>query len=116
MEKQQQFNDGLVYIHSVGNTAKDGDMPIKGLAFKLRLCFSEQKVGITRKYLSLQNNSEIVKLIRVQRIESINEHDIAIINKNQYEIEQIQTVPDVEPKCFDLSLKRSEIAYDIAWY
>lgn len=109
----QTFNDGIVDIYSVNNVAEPGNKPVDGLTFKLKMNFEEEKVGITRKYLSRQDQSEITKLIRVQRIESLNEHDVAVIDGKQYDIDLIQSVPDVVPKCLDLSLVRLEVTYEI---
>lgn len=113
MQNTQTFNDGIASIYSVGNIAEPGNMPKDGLTFKLKVNYSEEKLGITRVYLSRQDQSEITKLIRVQRIDSINEHDVVIIDGKQYDIDLIQNVPEITPKCLDLSLVRLEVAYEI---
>lgn len=113
MQNVQTFNDGIASIYIVGNTASPGNMPKDGLTFKLKMNYSEEKLGITRVYLSRQDQSEITKLIRVQRVDSINEHDVVIINGKQYDINLIQDVPEITPKCLDLSLERLEVAYEI---
>lgn len=111
----QSFNDGIVNIYSVKNTADAGNMPKKnGLTLKVgSLRFEERVVGMGRYWSALQEQSRIEQILRVPRINSVNVHDVAILNGQQYDIMQVQYPPDVEPPCMDLSLERLEVAYEV---
>jgi hypothetical protein len=111
----QPFNDGIVNIYSVKNTADAGNMPKEdGLTLKVgSLRFEERVVGMGRYWTALQEQARIEQLLRVPRINSVNVHDVAILNGQQYNIMQVQYPPDVKPPCMDLSLERLEVAYEV---
>lgn len=115
-KKIQTFNDGIVKIYSVGNIAAPGNMPKDGLTLKISpLRYEERIVGMGRYWTAMQVQAQIDRIIRVPRIESISSQDVAIpIDGKQYQIKQVQYVPDIEPPSMDLSLERLEAAYDIA--
>lgn len=110
--KTQTFNDGLVYICSVENTAEAGNMPKEGLAAKGKLRYSERTVGINRYYTAMQNNVKIDRVIRCPRLEMVSTQNIACINGDQYNIRQIQYPEDIMPKVMDLSLEKVVQEYD----
>jgi hypothetical protein len=114
--KTQTYNDGIVKIYSVGNIAAPGNMPKDGLTLKISpLRYEERIVGMGRYWTAMQVQAQIDRIIRVPRIESISSQDVAIpIDGKQYQIKQVQYVPDIEPPSMDLSLERLEAAYDIA--
>ncbi len=114
--KTQTYNDGIVKIYSVGNIAAPGNMPKDGLTLKISpLRYEERIVGMGRYWTAMQAQAQIDRIIRVPRIESISSQDVAIpIDGKQYQIKQVQYVPDIEPPSMDLSLERLEAAYDIS--
>ena len=114
--KTQTYNDGIVKIYSVGNIAAPGNMPKDGLTLKISpLRYEERIVGMWSYWTAMQAQAQIDRIIRVPRIESISSQDVAIpIDGKQYQIKQVQYVPDIEPPSMDLSLERLEAAYDIA--
>lgn len=116
MQKTQTFNDGALKLYEVQNIAEDGNMPKEGLALKYDkgIRYEERTVGIGRFWTAQQFNSTIEKVLRIQRIPNINRNDIVIPNDGQqYAIKQIQSIKDVMPICYDLSLERVDADYDI---
>lgn len=113
-EITQEMNSGVVKIYSVEDSAQPGYQPKPSLNLKLTLRYEEQRLGINRLYLSRQNQTEIEKVIRVPRQDSISNHDVAILESgSQYSIDYTQTVQDVYPPCLDLSLVKVEQNYEV---
>lgn len=89
-------------------------MPNDGLIPKVKkLRYAERTVGMSRYWTALQNQAQITQMIRTQRINSVNVHDVAVLNGKQYDIVQVQYIQDTEPACMDLSLERLEVEYEI---
>ena len=106
-EITQTYNSGTVDIYAVTDGAQPGYQPKKTLSEmpKYSLHFEERALGIKRIYMSRQAQAEIVKVIRVPRV-NISPQDVAIIHDGTaYEISTVQAVPDVYPPSMDLSLK-----------
>jgi hypothetical protein len=115
----QPFNDGVLKVYSVGNIAEPGDLAKSGLTLKFQnaIPYEERTVGITRFYSAKQDQNTIEQLLRIPRMNGISRNDVVIpIDGEQYRIEQVQSVKDVEPHCLDLSLERVSVAYDIKVY
>jgi len=114
--KPQTFNDGVVNIYSVGNTAPPGDMPKEGLTLKVGpLRYKERTVGMNRFWTAMQNQSRVDLLLRVPQIREVSTHDVAIPSDGQqYKIMQIQYPEEIKPPVMDLSLERIDKAYDLA--
>lgn len=106
----QSFNDGIVKIYSVTNSAQAGYAPVETLTLKNTLRFNERRIGINRYYEALQNQIRIDRVIRVPRIE-ISTQDVAIIGATQYRIDLVQTVDDIQPPSYDLTLIKYEQEY-----
>lgn len=116
MAKQQTFNDGVLKVYEVTNIAEPGDRPKDGLELKFEnaIPYEERTVGITRFYTGKQAQNTIEQLLRIPKVEGISRNDIVVpIDGEQYRIEQIQSINDVEPRCLDLSLEKVSVAYDI---
>ena len=104
----QAFNDGMVAVQTVTDTAAPGLQPKESLREKVKLPYAERKLGIQRYYDAKQNQIEVVRVIRVPRPAQppITSQDAAITEDGQtYRIDLVQTVPDVFPPCLDLTLK-----------
>lgn len=107
-EISQQYNDGTVKIYRVTDGAKPGYQPVEKTEFKYSLRFANRALGIKRIYLSRQHDAEIVKVIRVPRVD-ISPQDIAITHEGKrYCIETAQDAIGVFPPSLDLSLKAIE--------
>lgn len=112
--KAQTFNDGVVKIYEIGNTAFLGDMPKEGLILKQSLRYKERTVGYNRYYAALQNNVKADLVIRCQRVNSVIADNVALLpDGKQYRIEQVQYPEDIEPAVMDLTLERLGEMYDI---
>ena len=104
-EITQPFNDGIVTIYIVQNSAAPGYEPKPVLTKLYSLRYSRQRLGINRIYLSRQDQAEIEDVIRVPYPGKIPVRTVAELEDgSRYEINTVQTVQDVWPKCLDLSL------------
>lgn len=107
-EISQTYNDGIVKIYSVTDSAPVGHQPVEKLEIKYVLRFAERVLGITRLYLSRQHHAEIQRVIRVQRV-NITPQDVAITHDGKvYRIDTVQSVEGVYPKSLDLSLRLTD--------
>lgn len=112
-EISQQYNDGIVKIYTVTDGAKPGYQTRPQLKEKYKLAFEERALGINRLYLSRQNNAEIKRVIRVQRV-NISSQDVAITHDGiQYRVDTVQAVQGVYPPSLDLSLKVIEQNFEV---
>jgi SPP1 family predicted phage head-tail adaptor len=104
LQKTQTFNDGIIKIYEVTDTADNGKKPVEKLTLKNTLRFHERTVGITRFYSAMQANKKVDRVIRCQKLPTISTLDRAEIGGVYYTITQIQYPEDVEPPCMDLTL------------
>jgi hypothetical protein len=112
--KTQTFNDGVVNIYSVRNTAASGNTPKKGLTLKVGpLRYEERTVGITRFWTGRQAQARIDRLVRTARTGGVTSRDVAVLADGQYTILQVQYPKDTDIPTMDLTLERLEAAYDI---
>ena len=112
-EISQQYNDGIVKIYTVTDAAKPGYQPTEQLKLKYSLAYEERVLGINRLYLSRQNQAEIKRVIRVQRVD-ISTQDVAITHDGiQYRVDTVQAVQGVYPPSLDLSLKAIEQHFEV---
>lgn len=106
----QNYNDGVVAIIAVVDTAKPGYQPQPGepqVKYKLR--YEERRLGIQRYYSSLQNQIQLDRVIRVPRVAGITTQDFAVTeDKQAYRIDLVQSVMDVYPPSLDLTLTKIE--------
>lgn len=101
----QAFNDGTVGIYAVTDKAQPGYQSKKDPNLRYKLRFAEQRLGINRLYLSRQQHTEILKVIRVPRVE-ILPGDVAVLHDgSQYTVDTVQIVPGVYPESLDVALK-----------
>lgn len=112
-EISQQFNDGMVKIYTVTDRALPGHQPKEELELKYSLAFEERALGINRLYLSRQNQAEVERVIRVQRV-NISTQDVAITHDGkQYKVDTVQAVQGVYPPSLDLSLRAVEQNFEV---
>lgn len=109
----QTFNDGVVDIYSVTDTAKPGYKPKETPVKAASLRFEERRLGIERFYQGQQNQVEISRVIRTPRREEINTQQIAVIKGVQYKINMVQHVPDAYPPCMDITLAAIQQKYKL---
>lgn len=101
----QGFNDGLVTIFSVSDSAAPGYQPVETLTEKIRLRYAERRVGIRRFYDGRQNQTEVERVLRVPRAGDVTNRDVAVTEDGtRYRIDLVQLAPDVWPPSVDLQL------------
>jgi hypothetical protein len=112
--KIQTFNDGVVRIYDVSNSASPGDMPVEALTLKETLRYHERTVGITRQSAAKQDNAEIKYVLRCPRRRNVSAQDVAIPNDgSQYRIWAVQYPEDIHPPVMDLTLQVITAVFDI---
>ena len=103
----QSFNSGIVRIYTITNVAQPGRRPVASPTLKAALRYDEQRLGINRLYMSRQNQAEIVRVLRIPRMDAIRPQDIAVTEDGQqFKIDYTQSVDDVWPASLDMSLTR----------
>lgn len=114
LKHTQTFNDGVVSIYEVTNTAPDGSMPIEGIALKQTLRYKERTVGLTRRNFAQQDNVVIRYVLRCPLLRDVSAQDIAIPNDGkQYRIWDVQYPEDIDPPVMDITLEEMKAVYDI---
>lgn len=106
-EITQEFNDGVVSIYHLEDTAEPGYMPKPEPRAAAVLRYEEQRLGLTRYYAARQNNVDVERVLRVPLGASIAAQDIAVTEDSQeYAIDLIQTVDGVFPPSLDVTLAK----------
>lgn len=113
--KQQTFNDGVVRIYEVKNTAIPGKTPKKSLAIKETIRYKTRTVGISRMNLAMQDNNRVDKLIECPRREAVTATSVAVFQDGkQYQVINLQYPDDQEPPTMLISMERVGTLYDIS--
>ena len=113
-EVSQRYNDGVVRIYSVEDTAAPGYAPVETPTLKITLRYEERRLGITRYFSGAQNQMQIDRVLRVQRAGKVNTQDIAVTEDGQnYRVDLVQSVFDVWPESVDLTLSKIEQVIDL---
>ena len=108
-EVTQSYNDGILTVYAVSDTAAAGRMPKKTLTEKVSLRYAEQRLGLSRYYSAKQNQTEAERVVRVPRAETVTNRDIARTEDGTYYgIEMVQSVENVYPPSLDITLSRTE--------
>jgi len=116
MQKVQTFNDGVVMIFKLKNTAEPGNTPVEKLILKQVLRYKERTVGFGRYYTAKQQNIKVANVIRCPRVRGLSEKDTDIliavlVDGNQYKVEQVQYIEGSNPPVMDLTLERVKQTY-----
>ena len=106
-EVTQSYNDGVVTVYAVTDSAQPGYQPVEQLTEKIKLRYEEQRLGIQRYYDAMQNQIQVERVIRVQRAGKITNQDVAETEDGRrYRIDLVQTVDGVWPPSQDLTLAK----------
>ncbi len=106
-EISQTYNDGVVSIYRLEDTAEPGYMPRPRPRASAVLHYEEQRLGLTRYYAARQNNVDVERVLRVPRGAPVAAQDIAVTEDGQeYRIDLIQTVDGVFPPSLDVTLAK----------
>lgn len=110
----QSYNDGVVSIYSVEDAARPGYQPKPKLTKKVSLRYEEQRLGIQRYYSGRQNQVDIERVIRTQRVGNVNNQNVAITEDGrQYRVDLVQSVMDVWPESVDITLAKIEQEFEV---
>ena len=107
-EITQSYNDGVVEIYKLEDTAAAGHKPVKSLGDRIgKFRYAEMRVGINRYYAAKQNQIRIDRVIRIPGGAEITNQDVLQTEGGAwYRIDMVQAVQDVYPKSYDLTLTR----------
>ena len=93
----ETFNDGICNFHEI-----DEDGNAAEILESIR--FQERTVGIRRYYEAMTAKVQIDRLIRIPYQPWMTSEYLAVIHGQDYEIKQVQVIPDSLPQCNDISL------------
>ena len=113
----QCYDDGVVTVYAVTDTAAQGYQPRPQLVKppKAVLRYEEQRLGLQRYYEALQNQIQVERVIRTPRYGQITNQDVAVTEDGrQYRIDLVQTVQNVWPASQDLTLARIDQIYEVS--
>lgn len=102
---RESFTDGILFAVIANNktiTQNVSDKPF---------FFGNRTIGITRFYNSKSAGERIDRLIAVPHNDIIKEHHKIVIDKDIYDIAQLQIKYDTEPPSMYLSLRKTAIGY-----
>lgn len=106
------FNDGIISICTVINTAAAGDMPAETLSEKYSVRFNYTDIGNSENYTSMQKHvSEKIKIVIPLR-RDISVLDVAVIGDKRYSIEEVKHDKETLPPTTILLLSVLEADYD----
>ncbi len=108
----ETFNDGVVYVYKLQNTAQPGFKPNLQPVLYRKLNFGFKTIGVRRNYEAMQAEVRLDELIQVMLDRQISSQDIAVIENVQYKIKQVQHQKNTFPHTSLLSLQRLEEDYD----
>lgn len=107
----QSYNDGVVTVYAVTDSARPGYQPKAALVQppKAVLRYEEQRLGIQRYYDARQNQVQVERVLRTPRAGRVTNQDAAVTEDGRrYRIDMVQTVDGVYPPSQDLTLARYE--------
>lgn len=109
-----RFDDGLLKVFRLTNTAEDGMMPVLSESELLTACYSERTVGSSRYYNALQADTQIDMIVRIPRAYGLLSGDRVRLSPYAWEapdlpfiVVQVQQVLDDDTRlpATDLSLR-----------
>ena len=110
------FDDGIVSIYQLVNTAGNGEKPKYKLALKERFYFGFDTLGITRYYTALQAKVQLSHVINIPGWGEVDPTDIAVLEDGkQYRLPLIQPqLDDDNLRITKLSLERITQEYEFS--
>ena len=109
------FDDGIVIVCKLKNMASAANMPDEHLVPFSQHDYGERTVGYGRQYAAKGVNEQVDMLIRIWQDRSVRIGMYAVIDEDQYRIDNVQHMHDEDClKVTDLTLRRLENLYDIS--
>lgn len=113
-EITESYNDGIVNIYTVQDGAAPGYRPVPVLVLVKRMRYQERYLGINRLYSGRQNQVDIQRIVRVQKVPGVSNQNVAITEDGQqYRIDSVQDVIGAYPPSLDLTLATVEQKYEV---
>lgn len=113
-EITESYNDGIVSIYTVQDGAVPGYRPVPVLVLVKRMRYQERYLGINRLYSGRQNQVDIQRIVRVQKVPGVSNQNVAITEDGQqYRIDSVQDVIGAYPPSLDLTLATVEQEYEV---
>lgn len=113
-EITESYNDGIVNIYAVQDGAAPGYRPVPVLVLVKRMRYQERYLGINRLYSGRQNQVDIQRIVRVQKVPGVSNQNVAITEDGQqYRIDSVQDVIGAYPPSLDLTLATVEQEYEV---
>ena len=113
-EITESYNDGIVNIYTVQDGATPGYRPVPVLVLVKRMRYQERYLGINRLYSGRQNQVDIQRIVRVQKVPGVSNQNVAITEDGkQYRIDSVQDVIGAYPPSLDLTLATVEQEYEV---
>ena len=113
-EITESYNDGIVNIYTVQDGAAPGYRPVPVLVLVKRMRYQERYLGINRLYSGRQNQVDIQRIVRVQKVPGVSNQNVAITEDGkQYRIDSVQDVIGAYPPSLDLTLATVEQEYEV---
>ena len=113
-EITESYNDGIVNIYTVQDGAAPGYRPMPVLVLVKRMRYQERYLGINRLYSGRQNQVDIQRIVRVQKVPGVSNQNVAITEDGQqYRIDSVQDVIGAYPPSLALTLATVEQKYEV---
>ncbi len=96
--KKQTFNDGICNIYKFINGGAQ-ELIYNNIRFNNRI------LGYKRLLEAANAHINISKIIRISKLDSIDQYCIVEIEKTEYEVAMVQNSYDIYPNCLDLTLQ-----------
>lgn len=109
-----KFDDGILTVYRLKNSAEEGMMPVLSESEILTACYSERTVGSSRYYNALQADTQVDMMVRISRSYGLFSGDRVRLRPYSWEapdlpflVVQVQQVIDDETglPATDLSLR-----------
>lgn len=109
------FDDGLLQLCSLDETAERGAMPAPHLRPLCEVYYAQRAIGYNRFYAAMGANQQIDLIVRTWHLPEARIGMYAVLeDKNQYRIDNVQhLLDDAGLRVTDLTLSRLEDLYDV---
>lgn len=111
------YDDGLLTVYTVTNSAQAGKKPVCALTVKGRHYYSIDSLGYNRFYTAMQAKEQISALVSIPGHEDVDFDDIVILDDGikQYKVSLVQKLWDNDGiKTTKLTLSRLEENYAVS--
>ena len=111
------FDDGILTVYNVTNTAQAGDRPVMGLEEKAKYYFGYDRIGVTRLYLAKQAAQEVSAVVNIPGWNDVKNTDVVLIPEPlplYYQVADIQPELDENGlRIMKLTLERIGQKYEV---